>query len=253
MAEAEPRGGLEWLPERVLCVCAHPDDSEFGFGATVARLTAEGSEVTYVVVTDGSQGGEDPAIPDADLAATREAEQRAAAAVLGVHEVHFLGLHDGSLLPDLSLRRLIVREIRRARPQLVLTQSPARALVSGRIGVDHPDHLAVGEATLEAVYPDARNPRAFRDLLADGLEPVRVEEVWIAAPQGGDHLVDVSGFVDRKLQALACHKSQITKEGPARPAVAWTALQTSIRERLAAAGEPAGYGAAESFRRLVMR
>lgn len=250
MAEAEPRGGLEWLPERVLCVCAHPDDSEFGFGATVARLTSEGSEVTYVVVTDGSQGGEDPTIPDAELAVIRESEQRAAAEVLGVRDVRFLGLPDGRVVPDLSLRRLIVREIRRARPQLVLTQSPARALVSGRIGVDHPDHLAVGEVTLEAVYPDARNPRAFRDLLADGLEPVRVEEVWIAAPGGGDHLVDVSGFVDKKLEALACHKSQIDNHSHARPR---RALEQFIRERLAAADESAGYGAAEGFRRLNTR
>ncbi len=250
MAEEKSRGGLEWLPERVLCVCAHPDDSEFGFGATVARLTSEGAEVTYVVVTDGSQGGEDPSIPDPELAITREAEQRAAAAVLGVREVCFLGLPDGRVVADVALRGLIVREIRRVRPQLVLTQSPARALVSGRIGVDHPDHLAVGEATLQAVYPDARNPRAFRELLQEGLEPVRVEEVWIAAPQTGDHLVDVSGFVDKKLEALSCHRSQIDNASSARPR---SALERFIRERLAAQGEPAGYAAAEGFRRLVTR
>lgn len=250
MAEATVGGGLDWLPDRVLCVSAHPDDSEFGYGATVARLAAEGSEVTYVVVTDGSQGGEDPAVPDSELALIREAEQRAAAEVLGVREVRFLGLPDGRVVADVALRRLIVREIRLARPQLVLTQSPVRALVSGGIGVDHPDHLATGEATLEAVYPDARNPRAFRDLLAEGLEPVRVEEVWIAAPRGGDHLVDVSGFVDKKLEALACHRSQLDHRSAARPR---GALEQFIRERLAAAGEPAGYAAAEGFRRLTTR
>lgn len=250
MSEVASRGGLEWLPERVLCVCAHPDDSEFGFGATVARLVAEGAEVTYVVVTDGSQGGEDPAVPDEGLAATRQAEQRAAAKVLGVREVRFLGQPDGRVVADLALRGLIVREIRRARPQLVLTQSPARALVSGRIGVDHPDHLAVGEATLQAVYPDSRNPRAFRELLGEGLEPVRVEEVWIAAPQSGDHLVDVSGFVDKKLEALSCHRSQVDHSSAARPR---RDLERFIRERLAAQGEPAGYAAAEGFRRLVTR
>lgn len=250
MGAETSRGGLDWLPERVLCVCAHPDDSEFGFGATVARLVAEGAEVTYVVVTDGSQGGEDPAVPDEGLAATREAEQRAAAKVLGVREVRFLGRPDGRVVADLTLRGLIVREIRRARPQLVLTQSPARALVSGRIGVDHPDHLAVGEATLQAVYPDSRNPRAFRELLREGLEPVRVEEVWIAAPQSGDHLVDVSGFVEKKLEALSCHRSQVEHDSPARPP---RDLDRFIRERLAAQGEPAGYAAAEGFRRLVTR
>lgn len=253
MAEDRARGGLEWLPERVLCVCAHPDDSEFGFGATVARLAAEGSEVTYVVVTDGSQGGEDPDVPDAELAAIREAEQQAAAAVLGVREVRFLGLPDGRVVADVALRGLIVREIRRARPQLVLTQSPVRALVSGRVGVDHPDHLAVGEATLQAVYPDARNPRAFRELLREGLEPFRVEEIWMAAPRSGDHLVDVSAFVDKKLEALSCHRSQLTKEGPARPRRPWSELRQFIRDGLAAQGEPAGYAAAEGFRRLVTR
>lgn len=253
IANATPRGGLDWVPERVLSVTAHPDDSEFRWAATVARLTAEGADVTYLVVTDGSQGGEDPAVPDAELAATREAEQRAAAAVLGVREVRFLGLRDGWLVADVALRRLIVREIRRVRPQLILAMSPDRRLVSGRIGEDHPDHLATGEATLQAVYPDARNPRAFRELLAEGLEPFRVEELWITAPQDADHLVDVSGFVERKLEALACHRSQITKEGPARPAVPWESLQRSIRERLAATGAPAGYAAAEGFRRLVLR
>lgn len=253
MPEPASRGGLEWLPERVLSITAHPDDSEFGSAATVARLCAEGAEVTYVVVTDGSQGAEDPSIPDAELVALRESEQRAAAAVLGVREVRFLGFRDGHLVPDLELRRALVREIRRARPQLILTQSPTRALVPGRVGVDHPDHLAVGEATLQAVYPDARNPRAFRDLLEEGLQPVRVEEIWMAAHRDADHLVDVSGFVDKKLEALACHRSQMTKEGPARPAVPWNTMQNSIRERLAAAGEPAGYAAAEGFHRLVAR
>lgn len=250
MPQAAAGGGLDWLPERVLCVCAHPDDPEFGFGATVARLTAEGAQVTYVIATDGSQGGEDPAVPDAELAALRQAEQRAAAAVLGVREVCFLGLPDGRLVADLALRGLIVREIRRTRAQLVLTQSPARALVSGRIGVDHPDHLAVGEATLQAVYPDSRNPRAFRELLRQGLGPVRVEEVWIAAPQSGEHLVDVSDFVDKKLQALACHRSQVDNPSAVRPR---GAVERFVRERLAEQGEPAGYAAAEGFRRLVTR
>lgn len=248
-SQAEEGGGLGWLPERVLCICAHPDDSEFGCGATVARLAAGGARVTCVVVTDGTQGGSDPSVPDEEVAAVRREEQRAAAAVLGVHEVRFLGESDGRVVADLALRRRIVREIRLARPQLVLTQSPSRAFISGGMGVDHPDHLAVGEATLQAVYPDARNPRAFPELLAEGLEPVRVEEVWLASPRGADHLVDVSDFVDRKLAALACHRSQIDGSPARTPAD----LEQFIRERLAAQGAPAGYAAAEGFRRLVAR
>ncbi|MGH7910131.1 MAG: PIG-L deacetylase family protein [Candidatus Dormibacteraceae bacterium] len=245
---AEAGGGLEWLPERVLCVCAHPDDPEFGFGATAARLAAEGAAVTYLLVTDGTQGGEDPSLPDADLASIRRREQSAAAAVLGVQEVRFLGQPDGQVVADLALRARIVREIRRARPQLVLTQSPVRALVSGRIGGDHPDHLAVGEATLQAVYPDSRNPRAFRELLLEGLEPVRVEEVWLSSWMGADHVVDVSGYVEKKLEALACHASQIDK--PTRPL---SELEGFIRSMLAERGRASGYEYGEGFRRLDTR
>lgn len=249
MTPEGPGGGLDWVPERALAICAHPDDPEFSFGATVARLAAAGTQVTYTVVTDGTQGGEDPGVPDAELAVVRRAEQRAAASVLGVHEVRFLGQPDGGVVADLALRRLLVREIRLARAQLVLTQSPARALVQGRIGVDHPDHLAVGEAALQAVYPDARNPRAFRELLAEGLEPVRVEEVWVAVHEGADHLVDVSAFVDKKLEALICHVSQT---GPSRGRTP-AEFERSLRARLAAQGKPAGYAAAEAFRRIVTR
>lgn len=231
--------------ERVLVVCAHPDDAEFGFGATVARLADQGSEVTYVVCTDGSQGGEDPAVPDEELTSTRYREQREAAAVLGVRDVVFLGHRDGHLFPDLELRRELVREIRRHRPDLVLAQSPLRVLAPG-IGAYHPDHLAVGEATLQAVYPDSRNPRAFRELLQEGLEPHRVKEVWVGATQEPDHFVDVTDYIDRKIQAIECHRSQLGKphhgtDGPGK----W------IRERLHAVGEQAGYEYAEGYRRLV--
>jgi LmbE family N-acetylglucosaminyl deacetylase len=241
---SEETDGLQRF-ERVLVVCAHPDDAEFGFGATVARLADQGSEVTYVVCTDGSQGGEDPAVPDEELTLTRYQEQRDAAAVLGVRDVVFLGHRDGHLFPDLELRRELVREIRRHRPDLVLAQSPLRVLGSG-IGAYHPDHLAVGEATLQAVYPDSRNPRAFRELLQEGLEPHRVREVWVGATQEPDHFVDVTDYIDRKIQAIECHRSQLGKphhgsDGPGK----W------IRERLHAVGEQAGYEYAEGFRRLV--
>lgn len=248
MAGADARGGLEWLPQRVLCITAHPDDSEFGFGATVARLTAEGAQVTYVIATDGTQGGEDPTVADEELAEVRRREQLAAARVLGVTDVRFLGLEDGHLVPDLGLRRLLVREIRRSRAQLVLTQSPVRALASGRIGADHPDHLAVGESALQAVYPDSRNPRAFRELLEEGLEPVRVEEVWIGAAGLGDHVVDVTAHVERKLEALACHRSQVDRSDRRREE-----MERFVRGWLERAGRPAGYAYGEVFQRLDTR
>lgn len=230
--------------ERVLVVSAHPDDPEFGFGATIAKLAGEGAEVNYVVCTDGSQGGEDPSVDDAHLTATRYDEQRAAARVLGVKEVVFLGFKDGYLEPGIPLRTAITREIRRFRPDLVLTHSPLRSLAAG-IGASHPDHLAVGEATLCAVYPDARNPRAYRELLAEGLEPHKVKEVWVPGFDQADHFVDATRLVDKKIEAILCHKSQFEK-----PDLPPDAPHKWIKERMRQTGERAGYEYAEGFKRL---
>lgn len=230
--------------ERVMVVAAHPDDPEFGFGGTIAKLSGEGAEVTYVVCTDGSQGGEDPSVPDEELTATRYAEQRAAAAVLGVKEVVFLGFRDGHLEPNVELRRAISREIRRYRPELVLTHAPLRA-IDIPIGASHPDHLAVGEATLAAVYPDARNPRAYPELLQEGLEAHKVKEVWLPGFDGANHFVDASQVIDKKIEAILCHHSQFEKPGmDAEMPGRWT------REWMKQAGQRAGYEYAEAFKRL---
>ena len=223
---------------------AHPDDPEFGFGASVAKLAGDGADVFYVICSDGCQGGEDPSVPDAELSATRYSEQRAAAEVLGVKDVVFLGFRDGSLAPTVELRKAIVREIRRFKPDLVLTHTPVRSLAIG-IGASHPDHLAVGEATLSAVYPDARNPRAFRELLVEGLEAHKVKEVWLPGFENPDHYVDATGLVDKKIEAILCHRSQFEKpgfdsDGPSK----W------IRDRMRQAGEKAGFEYAEAFRKL---
>lgn len=240
---AEPEGDKHY--ERVLVVAAHPDDPEFMCGATIAKLADEGAEVVYVVCTDGSQGGEDPAVSDEELSATRYREQREAARVLGVKDVRFLGYKDGHLVADLDLRKAIVREIRRTRPDLVLTMSPVRQLGVG-IGAAHPDHLATGESTLQAVYPDSRNPRAFRELLGEGFEPFIVKEVWIPAWEGADHVVDVTATIERKVESILCHQSQFGKphqdqDGPSK----W------VKQRAHEAGEQAGYEYAESFKRMV--
>jgi LmbE family N-acetylglucosaminyl deacetylase len=230
--------------ERVLVVGAHPDDPEFGFGASVAKLSDEGAEVYYCICTDGSQGGEDPSVPDDQLTATRYKEQRAAAEVLGVREVVFLGFRDGYLVANVELRRAITREIRRFKPDLVMTHAPQRA-TSIAIGASHPDHQAAGEATLAAVYPDARNPRAYSELLAQGFQPHRVKEVWLPGFDQPDVVLDVTNYMDRKIQAIMCHSSQFTprpglEDGP----------EKRIREWMKQAGERAGYEYAEGFRRL---
>jgi LmbE family N-acetylglucosaminyl deacetylase len=230
--------------ERVLVVAAHPDDPEFGFGASIAWLADDGADVVYVICSDGCQGGEDPAVPDAELSATRYAEQRAAAEVLGVKDVVFLGFRDGYLAPTVELRKAIAREIRRFKPDLVLTHAPVRVLSVG-IGASHPDHLAVGEATMSAVYPDARNPRAYPELLEEGLEAHKVREVWLPGLDQADHFVDATELVDKKLEAILCHRSQFLNRdfGPDAPGK-W------IRERMREVGKKAGFEYAEGFRRI---
>jgi LmbE family N-acetylglucosaminyl deacetylase len=231
--------------ERVLVVTAHPDDPEFGFGASIAKLAGDGADVFYVICSDGCQGGEDPTVPDAELSATRYAEQRAAAEVLGVKDVVFLGFRDGSLAPNVELRKAISREIRRYKPDLVLTHLPVRTLGIG-IGASHPDHLAVGEATLSAVYPDARNPRAYPELLEEGLEAHRVREVWLPGFDNPDYYVDATGLVDKKIEAILCHRSQFqgreagADDGPGK----W------IKDRMRQTGARVGFEYAEAFRKL---
>jgi LmbE family N-acetylglucosaminyl deacetylase len=189
----------------VLVVVAHPDDIDFGMSGTVAALTSAGSEVHYAIVTSGEAGPPEDA-DRAELAATREAEQLAAAAAVGVDDVRFLRQPDGHLVADLALRRHISRVIRQVRPDLVLCQSPERRW--DRIYASHPDHLAVAEATMSAVYPDARNPHAHVELLAEGHEPHAVAEVWVVGLDPPDVFVDITGVIDRKAAALGAHASQ---------------------------------------------
>jgi LmbE family N-acetylglucosaminyl deacetylase len=202
-----PRTPAEHV-ERVLCVLAHPDDVDFSSAGTVATWTAAGTEVIYCIVTDGDAGGFDET-PRDQMPILRRAEQQAAAAAVGVSDVRFLGYPDGQLELTLDLRRDISRVLRQVRPQRVLTTSPERFW--DRIGASHPDHMTTGEATLRAVYPDARNPFAFPELLADeGLEAWTVSEVWLSASPRADHVVDVTGMLDRKLAALRCHVTQVS-------------------------------------------
>jgi LmbE family N-acetylglucosaminyl deacetylase len=201
-----PAGQQETTVDRVLVVIAHPDDVDFGAAGSVATWTDAGIEVAYCVVTHGDAGGFDDT-PRPEVPAIREAEQRAAAKTLGVSDVTFLGYPDGRLYVTHDLRRDIARQIRRVRPQRVVAQSPQRNWQ--RVHASHPDHLAAGEATLCAVYPDARNPFAHPELLADeGLEPWTVTEVWLMGGPQPDHHLDVTDAFDRKLAALRAHASQ---------------------------------------------
>jgi len=193
--------------ERALVIVAHPDDLDFGAAGTIASWTAAGTAVSYCICTDGDAGGFDPDVPRSEIGGIRQAEQRAAAAELGVEDVDFLGYPDGRLTASIELRRDISRVIRQRRPQRVMIQSPERNWE--RIYSSHPDHLAAGEAAIAAVYPDARNPFAHLDLAAEGHEAWTVPEVWVMAAGGhADRYVDITDVFDRKLAALRAHVSQ---------------------------------------------
>src|SRR3954471_7156168 len=194
--------------ERVLVVTAHPDDVDFGAAGSVATWTDAGVEVTYCVVTDGDAGGFDPAVPRDQIGGIRRAEQTAAASMVGVSDLIFLGYPDGRLEATIELRRDISRVIRQVRPNRVVTQSPERNYQ--RIYASHPDHLAAGEATLCAVYPDARNPYAHPELAAAGFEAWAVDEVWMMVGTKPDRFVDTTEVLDRKMKALLSHVSQMT-------------------------------------------
>ena len=197
--------------ERALVITAHPDDVDFGAAGTVATWTDAGIEVAYCIVTDGDAGGFDPEVPRSEIPAIRRAEQEAAAKTVGVEDVTFLGYPDGRLVPTIELRRDLSRVIRRVRPDRVVCPSPVRNF--NRIYASHPDHLAAGEASLCAVYPDARNPFAHSELLVDGFEPHTVAEVWMMAGPERNRFVDITDVFERKLSALRCHESQHPEPG----------------------------------------
>lgn len=193
--------------ERILVVTAHPDDVDFGAAGSVAVWTSQGIEVSYCIVTDGDAGGSDHSITRVEMAAIRREEQLLAARVVGVTDVTFLGFADGRVTASLELRAAISRVIRLVRPDRVVTQSPDRNWA--RIYASHPDHLATGEATACAVYPDARNPFAFPELLEEGLEPHTVPELWLMATERSNRVVDTTDVYARKLEALKSHASQV--------------------------------------------
>ncbi|GAA0996990.1 PIG-L family deacetylase [Acrocarpospora macrocephala] len=192
---------------KVLVVTAHPDDIDFGGAGTIAAFVDRGVEVVYLLATSGDAGGFDRTVGAEHMAEIRHAEQVAAAKQVGVTDVRNLGYPDGMLEPTLALRRDIARVIRQVRPDLVITSTPERNYA--RIGPSHPDHRAVGGATLDAVYPDARNPYAFPELLNDeGLEAWTVREVWLIGSPSPNHYVDITTTVDRKIAALRAHETQ---------------------------------------------
>jgi LmbE family N-acetylglucosaminyl deacetylase len=218
-----------------LVLFAHPDDAEFMCGGTVAAWTRDGCEVNYVVCTDGSAGSNEPGASREAIAPVREREQRAAAAVLGVSSVAFLGEPDGMLEVNLDTRRKVCREVRRLRPEVILAPDPSR-LWSGNGYINHWDHKQAGLLALTVIMPDAPTRVMFSELEGEGLEPFEVPNLWLSTNEP-DTYVDITDTIDTKIAALAEHASE---EGEA--AAPW------VRERAAEVGEEAGYTYAEAFK-----
>lgn len=225
--------------ERVMVVTAHPDDSEFGAGGTVAKLVKQGCEVTYVIVTNGDKGSSDRTMTPERLAKIREEEQRNAARTLGVERVEFLGYPDGELEDTRDLRRDITCQIRRWRPDLLIAQNPHRTY---NLYASHRDHRIAAGVVLDCVYPLARDHMSFPELLPR-YEPHKVREIHLMQWENPHLVVDISDTMDLKLKALACHASQLRD---------FPSVESRVRERSAQIGTSQGYAYAEAFDRIVM-
>jgi LmbE family N-acetylglucosaminyl deacetylase len=224
------------MTKRVLTIFAHPDDAETMAGGTLLKWAREGHAITMCLITDGDKGTSDPDDTREAVIARRRAEQERAAARLGA-TVMTLGYEDGLLLPTLTLRRDLVRVLRRVRPHVVVANDPTVWFRHGQY-INHPDHRAAGQATIEALYPAVKKASIFPELLAEGYEPHVVEEVWLGPTDEADAFVDITEIFDEKIALICEHRSQFPPE-PTRAAFTRIARE---------AGQPRGIALAESFR-----
>lgn len=231
-------------PARVLSIHAHPDDQEFTVAGTLATWAREGAEIVTICLTHGDAGSNRSTPPDmtrARLAQIREEEQRAACRVLGIKDVVFLDYEDGVLTATIEMRRELTRLIRRHRPDTVVCGDPTMRFYGNRY-MNHPDHRVAADVTLDAVFPSAETRFIFPELLAEGLAPHHVREVWLHGSSRSDTFIDIAATLPLKIQALREHKSQMGEWDPA------PMIRTWAREQ----GKPRRLRAAEAFRRMVL-
>jgi LmbE family N-acetylglucosaminyl deacetylase len=223
---------------RALVVTAHPDDMEFGSAGTLAKWVDEGAEVTLCLGTDGSTGTQDRSLMGAGLRDVRREETQRAAEVIGIRQLVWLDYPDGYVEYSLDLRRDLARVFRRYRPHRFMVMDPTPTIDDF---INHPDHRAIGQASLDVSMTAGTTPGHFPELLEEGLEPWRgLRELWIAGPGLKPHVVDISRYVDRKVQALMCHRSQVGDNAEE--------IASFVREYTAQAGKSAGFEYAESFK-----
>ena len=228
-----------------MSIHAHPDDQEFTVGGTLAKWARAGCEIVTVCITSGGAGSNKYTPPDMTreaLVSIREDEQREAGRILGVKDTIFLDYEDGMLEPSIALRRELTRLIRRHRPEAVLTGDPT-VRYYGTTYMNHPDHRVAADVALDAVFPSAGTRLIFPELLAEGLEPHEVRQVYIHGAERPDTYVDIAETLDVKLAALRAHKSQMGEWDPAEMITQWAADQGRRRK----------LKAAESYRRMILQ
>ena len=229
------------IPDRMLVVVPHPDDAEIACGGTVAKWIEEGAQACYLICSDGGKGTDDPGLSPVVLAGLRKDEQLKAAALLGVNEVVHLGYPDGELEDTRQFRRSIVRIIRQFRPQVVICPDPFK-----RSFYFHRDHRITGQVTMDAVFPYARDRLHFPELESEGIIPHKVGTIMFWGSDEPDYYVDISKTIDIKIEALGCHKSQVSGLSD-EDSVRW------LRDWSKEVGSAAGYPYAESFRIVRFR
>lgn len=231
----------EYTPSSVMAIFAHPDDIEFGCAGTIARWVAAGAEACYVLLTSGDVGIAKEGMTKARAAEIREAEQSAAAKHIGVQEVVYLREPDGLLENTLDLRRRIVRQIRRFRPEVIICGDPTVFFVDGRY-INHPDHRAAAAAALDAAFPAAGQPNLFEELAEEGLRAHKVRKVYVSGFGGGDTFVNITDTIDIKIEALRLHESQMGEWNP----------EPMLRKWSMEAGTGKEMAYAESFRVITL-
>ena len=224
-----------YIPSSVMAVVAHPDDIEFTCAGTLARWARHGARISYVLCTSGEVGIAEVGMTKEKAASIREAEQRTAAQIVGAQEVVFLKEPDGLLEPTLDLRKKIVREIRRFRPEVVVCGDPT-IVWAGDDYINHPDHRAAATAALDAIFPAAGQPNLFQELETEGLVAHKPRKVFVTSWGQAELYVNISETIDVKVAALRAHQSQMKDWDPEPRIKEWAADTARGKEMMYAEG-----------------
>jgi LmbE family N-acetylglucosaminyl deacetylase len=218
-----------YIPESAMAIVAHPDDIEFSYAGTLARWARAGTKICYVLCTSGDVGIDQPGMTRAKAIEIREAESRAAAEIAGAQEVIFLREPDGLLTATLELRKKLVREIRRFKPEVIVCGDPT-VVWAGENYINHPDHRAASLAALEAAFPAAGQPHLFEELEQEGLKAHKIRKVYVTVWENADIFVNIEDTIETKIEALRAHKSQMGDWDPEPSLRQWAAERAKGKE-----------------------